>query len=72
MTAQPPTRPESTPRPVRHDGPCLERCEPPCGSRRLLPYRAAEVLAGGWAVACHLCGIVYRRGDPALCREAAS
>ncbi len=46
-------------RPIPHPGSCGERVSPPCGSRALAPYRAAETLRNGDTL-CHLCSTRYR------------
>ena len=54
------------PRPVPHPGSCGERVNPPCGSRALSPYKAAEQLPN-LTVLCHQCGLAWRPTEPVLC-----
>jgi len=55
-----------TPRPIAHPGSCGERVNPPCGSRALAPYKAAERLPN-LVVLCHECGLAWRPTEPVWC-----
>ncbi len=55
-----------SPRPIYHDGSCGERVAPPCGSRALAPYRAAEQLPN-LTVLCHQCGLTWRPSESVWC-----
>lgn len=54
------------PTPVRHPGPCGDRCPAPCG-RAWGPYKLAEALPGG-RVRCHGCGRTLAGQDLAVAR----
>lgn len=53
-------------RPVRHDGPCGDRLEAPCGNTDAEPFRPAERLRTGTTL-CHRCGLSFRPGELPLC-----
>ena len=68
MTLSPDTRDDSTlrPQPIRHDGSCGERIFPPCDSRALAPFKAAEQLPN-LTVLCHQCGLTWRPSESVWC-----
>lgn len=53
-------------RPVRHDGPCGDRLEAPCGNADAAPFLPAERLRNGTTL-CHRCSLSFRPGEPVLC-----